>query len=330
MKLLATVAFSLFVLESHAVSPQQIVTSNNRAVVFLQVEDGNGGVVDTGTGFIVSQDGYIVTAAHIKVDATQRMWAIIGQRDGTRFRPVFRDSDENSDVALWQLPQSVACRHTVALSTKPVAVLDRVLALGFPGKDGLTPSTVNIKNTSSQRGFYKVDGFLQQGNSGGPVFNEAGQVVAIVQGGTLPGTENNDLIPIAPAVNLLKKWGVQAGIDTVIPFKETCYASCRAPSHGVERWDSQQTWGPVNSGWMSGGHTRKSECNNLIAAAMAANPSAQIELLPGEGTPNSTGMWEESKKDIFGHVEYKYYCKGILRSKPIYIEKQSQACGIWN
>jgi len=313
-----------------AVTPAQIIANNTRAVVYLQVEDDGGGVLDRGTGFVVSHDGYVITAAHLKVGPTQKMWAVIGQREGTRYSLAFRDADDSGDVALWQLPQSASCRYAVTLSMSPVRVLDRVLAVGFPGNDGLTPSSVGINNLTSQRGFYKADGYLRPGNSGGPVFNEVGQVVAIVQGGTLPGTENNDLIPIALAINLIKKRGIQAGIDAPAPFDNSCYASCRAPSHGVETWTVEKTWGPVDSGWLSGGHNRRDECNKLIAAALAANPGAQIDLLPGEGATDTTGMWEESKKDVFGHVEYKYSCKGAFRSGPIYIEKQSPECGLWN
>jgi hypothetical protein len=308
-----------------ATTADQIIAENTRAIVYLQVEDPTGGVLDRGTGFIVSHDGYVLTAAHLKADPSQKMWAIIGQREGTKYPLVFRDSDETADVALWQLPQSASCRYAVTLSTYQVKVLDRVLVLGFPENDGLTPSRISINNLTSPRGFYKADGYLRPGNSGAPVFNETGQAVALVQGGTLPGTENNDLVPISPAISLLKKWGVRAGIDSAVPFDESCYASCRSPSHGIERWTSEEPWGPIDSGWVSGGHNRVDECKKLIAGALASLPGGQIDLLPGD-----QGMWETSQKDLFGHVDYKYFCKGVLRQGPIYIEKRSQACGLWN
>jgi hypothetical protein len=72
---------------------------------------------------------------------------------------------------------------------------------------------------------------------------------------------------------------------------------------------------------LAGGDNQTDECNKLIAAALAGKPDAQIELLPG-----AQGKWEDSKKDIYGKVEYIYFCKGILRSGPIYAEKQSPAC----
>jgi Trypsin-like peptidase domain len=321
MRLLTFVAVSLLIPIVHADTPAEILARNTRALVYLQVEDAAGGVLDRGTGFIVSHDGYVVTVAHIKVDPTQKIWAVIGQREGTRYPLMFRGADEHWDVALWQLPQSASCRYAVTLGTTPVRVLDRELALGFPGNEGLTPASVSVVNLSSERGFYKSDGFLRVGNSGGPVFNESNQVIAIVQGGALPGTDNNDLIPIAPAIALISKAGVKVGIGTALPFDDACYASCRTPSNGIEKWTTQVSWGPVDTGWLSGGHNQRDECNKVVAAALASDKDSAIEL---------QGTWEESKKDVLGTVQYRYYCKGVLRSRPVYIEKQSSACGLWN
>jgi uncharacterized protein YigE (DUF2233 family) len=203
---------------SAASSPQEIISANTPAIVYLEVTDDKGNFMDSGSGFIVSHDGYVITVAHLKPGPGQRLWATIGQREGTRYPLSLREVDEDSDVALWQLPQAAVCRPAVAISTTPVKVLDRVLVLGFPGKDGLTPSSVGINNLSTpEHGFYKADGFLRPGNSGGPAFNDVGRAVAIVQGGTMPGTDNNDLVPISLAVALIKKRNVQAGIDAALP-----------------------------------------------------------------------------------------------------------------
>jgi hypothetical protein len=191
----------------------QIAADNTPAIVYLQIEDGKGGVIDHGTGFVVSGD-YVVSAAHLKVDPTQKMFATIGVRSGIPLQMTLKDSDDTADVALWLLPQSPqTCRQSVTLSTASVSALDAALVMGFPGKNGLTPLPITIINT---QGLYKANGYLEPGNSGGPVFNTSGKVVAIVQAGATPGTSNNDLVPIAPAINLIKKWGVHAAIDTPI------------------------------------------------------------------------------------------------------------------
>jgi S1-C subfamily serine protease len=209
-----------------AATPKQIFDDNVKATVYIEVDDSNGRLVDSGSGVIVSHDGWIVTAAHLKPDQVGSIWAVIGERVGTRYKLEYRDVDEPFDVALGQLPQSETCRHAATLSTTQVEQLDRVLVMGFPSTLGLTPTPSNIASLHGDLGFYKADGLLEGGNSGGPVFNELGQVVATVQGGTLPGTGNNDLVPIGPAISLLKKHNVAIGVDASISYATSCYAMC--------------------------------------------------------------------------------------------------------
>jgi len=190
----------------------RLLAQYEQAIVYLEVEQASGGVLDRGTGFIVSHDGYIVTAAHIRPDQNQTLVAVIGQRQGTRYSLLPREEDVDNDVALWQLPQTSDIKVPVMIGTKSVKLYDNLITLGFPKEEGLSAASIKITNlSSSARGFYKTDGLLQPGNSGGPVFNEDGEVVAIVQGGTLPGTENNDIVPISLAVNLMRKRGIPLG-----------------------------------------------------------------------------------------------------------------------
>ncbi|CAN7762280.1 serine protease [Caballeronia sp. LjRoot29] len=306
------------------VTPSEIVSVNSHGIVYLEVENSDGGMTDHGTGFIVSHDGYVLTADHLKPAPGQQLVAVIGQRAGTKFPLQFRDTDENADVALWQLPQSATCRYSVSLSAEAVKQFDRLVAVGFPNNDGLTPAAISVANTTSAMGFYKSDGFLAPGNSGGPIFNEAGFAVALVEGGGRPGTETNDLIPIAPAIALLKKHGVQAGIDTQIPFDISCYATCPARENGVERWTSQTDW-HAHTGELSGGSNPVVQCDILKAARLAGDPDSEIDFYPG-----TAGHDESSyKKFPSGEQVYTYKCGGVVKSGPVYINKQSQACGLW-
>ena len=84
----------------------RIVSQNTQAIVYLQVEDAKGGVLNRGTGFIVSPDGYLLTADHLKVMPTQRMRGVVGKRDGNEVDLSFEGSDNEYDVALWGLPKS--------------------------------------------------------------------------------------------------------------------------------------------------------------------------------------------------------------------------------
>jgi hypothetical protein len=195
------------------------------------------------------------------------------------------------------------------------------MALGFPGISGLTPSILSITNLQTERGFFRTGGFLEPGNSGGPVFNQSGAVVGVVHGGGAPGTDNNEIIPIGLASTLLKKWNVSVGLDRQPEYPERCYAACRVEAHGIEGWQSSRKWGPANSGWLPGGHNQVDECNKLVAGELAKpeNRGGSIEV---------SRRWEDRKKD-WGHAQYKYWCEGTLRLGPIYSEKRSAACGLW-
>lgn len=322
MKVLHVVAFCIAATQTWAATPAEILARNTRATVYLELTDGAGQFIDGGTGFIVSHNGYVVTAAHLKPAPGQKLWAVIAQRQGTRFILEPREIDEANDVALWQLPQSPACRYTVTLSTASVETTNRVLVLGFPGRDGLSSAPLNITNVNGDQGFYKADGFVRNGYSGGPVFNEDGQVIASVHAGA-PAGGNNELVPIAAAIALIKKRGVPAGINAELPFENSCYAFCRAAAHGVERWAVEKPW-EDNSGEVGGGHNQTDECKKLISAAIVGNADAQIELLPGDA-----GKWETEHKDLAGQMHRKYFCKGIFRSGPLYKRMQSSACGLW-
>ena len=56
----------------------------------------------------------------------------------------------------------------------------------------------------------------------------------------------------------------------------------------------------VTTEWMSGGHNQNEACSHGIRAFQAKYPNKTVTRV------NSN---EESRKDSFGHVEYKYYCQ---------------------
>jgi hypothetical protein len=300
-------------------TPAEIMRANAGATVYLAVKTEQG-TRDSGTGFVVSHDGYIITAGHLKADPTERMIAVVGQREGLSFNLTFIGIDEQADIALWRLPQSLSCRNSVTLGSGELKVFDRLLVLGFPGTSGLTPTATSVANLFGDRGFIQTDGNLEGGNSGGPALNEAGQVVGLVQGGRAVGAKENSMVPIGPVIALLRKHSVKIAVDRPEPFPIECYASCRQAANGVESWQKVDPW-KKDSGWMGGGNTQGDVCNGLKAATVANQADIELEI---------TGMSEDSKKDVFGHVEYQYHCSGVLKSQPVFKEARSSACGLWN
>lgn len=303
-----------------ALSPAEILQSNQRSVVYLEYKGPSGEVLERATGFLVSHDGFVLTAAHVKPDEDGKMWAVVGQKAGTSFPLTIRGADKDADIAVWQFPQSSSCRPAVTISAKKVAVTDKVLALGFPSNSGLTPNALTVTNLITDSGNWKTDGFLAPGNSGGPIFDEDGKAVAIVHGGGQAGTENNEIIPIGLATPLLQKLGVSAGIGEQVPYDNSCYSTCRNAAHGIERYEVTISW-RASSGWMDGGHNPTDECNIVAGGQKQKYQADSVTVRP---------LPEEREKDILGHVSYKYHCEGEALKGPIYVEKQSPACPLWN
>lgn len=323
---------SLMMSVALAKTPQEILADATRAIVHLEAQNVNGEFLISGTGFIVSRDGYIVTVAHNFPDGAAKLFAVIGARQGVRFELEPREINAERDVSVWQLPQSPSCRQVVPLSTSLPKVFDRVVALGFPGDVGLTPATLSVQNLSTPLGFVRGDGLLQPGYSGGPILNENGEAVGIVQGGTIAGAQANDFIPIVVALDLIRKRTAAVEPGKIEPYALSCYSKCRNQSHGVERWGTVRPWpgsaspdGRAWSGRLNGGHGRKQVCDGLVAAYLAQNPGSQIEI-----PQDDEHMNEESSKNIIRHVEYRYWCKGTERRDPIYNMRQSDACALWD
>jgi hypothetical protein len=96
------------------------------------------------------------------------------------------------------------------------------------------------------------------------------------------------------------------------------YLACRLPENGVESWGIDQPWAG-QSAWLGGGNNQSSVCGGLAAGWMQAHPGHSVEV---------ASMGEESNKDVFGHVEYRYFCKGTEKANPTYKLARSASCGV--
>ncbi len=134
-----------------------------------------------GSGFIYSQDGYIVTNHHVVKDADA---ITIKLSDGRELAAQLVGSDERTDIALLK----VAATDLPVLrmgKSETLEVGEWVLAIGSPfGFDhSATAGIVSAKGRSLPNDnyvpFIQTDVAINPGNSGGPLFNLAGEVVGI-------------------------------------------------------------------------------------------------------------------------------------------------------
>ncbi|MDZ7841356.1 MAG: DegQ family serine endoprotease [Gammaproteobacteria bacterium] len=134
-----------------------------------------------GSGFVISEDGYILTSAHVIRDATE---IVVRLNDRREFEAEVVGQDERSDVALLKVPATDL--DTVRIGDPDVLeVGEWVLAIGSPfGFDSTaTQGIVSAKGRSLPNEnyvpFIQTDVAINPGNSGGPLFNLDGEVVGI-------------------------------------------------------------------------------------------------------------------------------------------------------
>jgi serine protease Do len=140
----------------------------------------NRRVTGQGSGFFVSGDGYIVTNNHVVERATE---VDITTDDGKTYTAKVVGADPRTDVALLKVDG-----HDfpwVKFSTTAPRVGDWVLAVGNPfGLGGtVTSGIVSARGRDIGAGTYddflQIDAAVNRGNSGGPTFNLAGEVIGV-------------------------------------------------------------------------------------------------------------------------------------------------------
>ena len=135
-----------------------------------------------GSGFIISADGVIVTNNHVIEGADE---ILVYLTDGTRLPAKLLGADQKTDLAVLKI-EAAADLPFVEFGDSDTAVVgDWVMAIGNPfGLGGsVTLGIVSARNRDIQSGpydqFIQTDAAINQGNSGGPLFNMEGEVVGI-------------------------------------------------------------------------------------------------------------------------------------------------------
>lgn len=138
----------------------------------------------SGSGFVISRDGYILTNHHVVNDATEIQVLFSDRRE---YQATIIGSDRRSDLALLKIEAKNLDALTFADSDE-LKVGEWVLAIGSPfGLDySVTAGIVSAKGRSlpTEQGenyvpFIQTDVAINPGNSGGPLFNLKGKVVGI-------------------------------------------------------------------------------------------------------------------------------------------------------
>lgn len=140
----------------------------------------------SGTGFIITEEGHVLTCAHVVEDA-QKVWIMQGSEAPQAMRVLKMDTA--NDVALLA-PVNRGTIHAapIRLASKVPRVGESVFTIGFPNSDvqGLAPKFTDGRISSStgyqdNPGQFQISVAVQPGNSGGPLLNMQGEVVGVIQ-----------------------------------------------------------------------------------------------------------------------------------------------------
>ncbi|MSV34435.1 MAG: Do family serine endopeptidase [Bryobacterales bacterium] len=137
----------------------------------------------SGTGFIVDKNGYIVTNHHV-VDGVDRIKVKL-HGDETEYRARLIGMDRETDLAVIKIDAKRALAPVTIANSEGVQVGDWVVAIGSPF--GLEASvTAGIVSAIDRPGigqqfqrFIQTDAAINPGNSGGPLLNIKGEVVGV-------------------------------------------------------------------------------------------------------------------------------------------------------
>ncbi|HEY7549984.1 MAG TPA: trypsin-like peptidase domain-containing protein, partial [Hyphomicrobiaceae bacterium] len=233
-----------------------------------------------GSGFVISADGYVVTNNHV-IDGASRI-QVSFDKDNKHDAELI-GSDQRTDVALLKIKSSQTFPF-VKFSEKLPRVGDWVLAVGNPfGLGGtVTAGIVSAQGRDIGSGPYdymQIDAAVNKGNSGGPSFNLAGEVVGV-----------NSAI-YSPT-------GTSVGIAFAIP--------ARTASEVVTQLKTGQ---PVKRGWLGvriqnvdddtaaslGLHEAKGA---LVAEVTSPSPAAEAGIKSGDTILTVNGVNVADSRDL--------------------------------
>ena len=230
-----------------AQTPRMVYENNAKSVVAVsstvqtnyygQTRQGTS----TGSGFIISDDGYVVTNHHVVEGATD---VTVTLSTGDEYTAKVIGSDSLNDVALLKVEATGLPAVKLGSSDK-LAIGDMVCAIGNPLGSLTATLTVGyvsgkdrqVTTDNSTINMIQTDAAINSGNSGGPLFNMYGEVVGITSakysGTTSSGASIEGIsfaIPIDDVMSIiddLQEYGYVTGAYLGVTVTDTDAAAAK-------------------------------------------------------------------------------------------------------
>ncbi|WP_179379281.1 Do family serine endopeptidase [Jannaschia marina] len=134
-----------------------------------------------GSGFVISEDGYIVTNNHVIENADE---ILIEFFSGDELPAELVGTDPNTDIALLKVESEEPLPFVPFGDSTAMRTGDWVMAMGNPLGQGFSVSagivsSVGRELSGAYDDYIQTDAAINRGNSGGPLFNLEGQVIGV-------------------------------------------------------------------------------------------------------------------------------------------------------
>lgn len=173
-----------------------------------EIKAASNGKISSGTGFIISENGYILTNDHVVYDEDSCSYCkkLSMTLEGTKKAVPLNiiNSDKKNDVALCAFDKEKVDNCRAVPCIKDYSSLKqgaRIVLIGNPLSMGIAPVEGIVRYTHNNEGNLVYTALSNHGDSGGPVFNMAGECVGINKSIVVSVTRGDSTVEVQGITN---------------------------------------------------------------------------------------------------------------------------------
>ncbi|MBM74435.1 MAG: hypothetical protein CMK59_03470 [Proteobacteria bacterium] len=229
-----------------------------------------------GSGFFISDDGYLLTNNHV-VEGAETVTVKLS--DGRSYDGSIIGTDDSLDIALIKIKGSESFPYVELGSSEQTKVGDWVVAIGNPYglshtvTSGIISAKGRVIGAGPYDDFLQTDASINPGNSGGPLFNLRGEVIGI----------NTAINPRAQGI------GFSVPIDAVSEILEDL-----------------KTKGHASRGWLGVGLGKDETEGAIVGEVYPNTPAAESGLKRGDKIVRMDNETIENSEDLIRKVGKKH------------------------